>query len=190
MTELSRCFVAAPISGPLRTELASALVAWRSRDDLAAMRWSAPESWHLTFAFLGSIDAAGVARAREAIIHVCPKHAPMRISTGGLGAFPNPRRARVAWYGVDASDARLMDLAADLARALGAEVAAPFRPHLTLARARSVPVDLRAWLADAASSAPSAVLQVDHVELLRSHLGGGPPRYERLMSMMLGSPSQ
>jgi RNA 2',3'-cyclic 3'-phosphodiesterase len=190
MTERWRCFVAAPISDSLRSEVASAVAAWRSRDDLAAMRWSAPESWHLTFAFLGSIDAARVARAREAIALVCPMHAPMRISTGGLGAFPNPRRARVAWYGVDASDARLRDLAADLARALGTEAAEPFRPHLTLARARSAPVDLRAWLADAASSAPSAGLEIDRVELLRSHLGGGPPRYERLMSVKLGSPNQ
>jgi 2'-5' RNA ligase len=186
MTERWRCFVAAPISDSLRSELASAVAAWRSRDDLAGMRWSAPESWHVTVAFLGSIDAARVAKAREAIAHVSPKHVPMRISTGGLGAFPAARRARVAWYGLDAGDTRLSDLAADLARALGTETDAPFRPHLTVARARSVPVDLRAWLADGASSAPSAVLEIDRVELLRSHLGGGPSRYERLMDMKLG----
>lgn len=190
MTERWRCFVAAPISDPLRTELASAVAQWRSRDDLVGMRWSDPESWHVTFAFLGSIDAGQVVHARDAISIVCPKHAPMRIATGRLGAFPDARRARVAWYGVDGTDPRMVDLAVDLSRALGIEATAPFRPHLTLARARSIPVDLRAWLADAASSVPSGVIEIGHLELLRSHLGGAPPRYERLMEMMLGSASR
>ena len=69
--------------------------------------------------------------------------------------------------------------------ALGVEVAGPYRPHLTLARARQQPVNLASWLADA--SAPVGELVVDRLQLMRSHLGDGPARYEMVGSSSLGA---
>ena len=60
-----------------------------------------------------------------------------------------------------------------------------FRAHITLARARREPIDLRAWLAEAATSAPEGELTVDHVQLMRSHLGPRGARYETLESLEL-----
>ena len=80
-----------------------------------------------------------------------------RCATGGLGAFPSPGSARVLWYGVADPDGRLAALAGDLTGALGLDGRGPFRPHVTLARARREPVDLRRWLG-AAASAPEGVL--------------------------------
>ena len=182
-----RCFVAIPIGDALRHDLRAAVDGWRGREDLAGLRWADPEAWHVTLAFLGSIDAASVSGMVERLATVAEAHAATRSTTGGLGGFPAPARARVAWYGIEDAHGRLGSLAADVAGALGLDAPRPLRPHLTLGRARRERVDLRAWLASA--SAPTGVLAADRMELMRSHLGGGPARYETLAAITLGVPA-
>ena len=55
-----RCFVAVPIGEALRRDLAAAVEGWRIRPDLAGLRWTEPQSWHVTLAFLGPIEASSV----------------------------------------------------------------------------------------------------------------------------------
>lgn len=186
MTGTWRCFVAVPIGDELRAALAAAVEQWSAREDLAGLRWSDAENWHLTIAFLGSTDPGAVASIVGRLEATAGRHQPMRLETGGLGAFASRRRARVAWYGLADPGGRLASLAADVAVAMGLEPAGRFRAHVTLARARSEPVDLRPWLAEAA--APRGVLSVDGLDLMRSHLGRGPAHYERLASVPLGAP--
>ena len=185
MTERWRCFVAAPVPPDLRASLADA-VAPRRTDD--ALRWSAPESWHLTLAFLGAVDPETVEKVRPQVSRVAGRHAPMRLVTGGIGAFPSASRARVVWYGVEDPDGRLAALAGDLARSLRLEAGSPFRAHVTLARVRRGPADLRGWLSEASASAPTGTLELRQLALMRSHLGQGAPRYETLVTMELGGP--
>lgn len=185
MTERWRSFVAAPIDAALRDALADARTAWVARTDLDGLRWSDPARWHVTLAFPGEVEPSAVPALEAAIREVGARHRPMTVPTGGLGAFPTAGRARVAWYGIDDTDGHLADLAVDLGRTLGLDVSAPFRPHLTLARARRRPVDLRPWLTDATGSEPQGTLAVERVELLRSHLGTAAPRYETLASVPL-----
>jgi 2'-5' RNA ligase len=184
-----RCFVAVPIGESLRAGLRAAVDPWREDPALTSMRWTAPEGWHLTLAFLGAIDAESVPELVERLETVAAAHPPSRSATGGLGAFPTPARARVAWYGVEDGERRLARLASAVAVALALDVdgSRPLRPHLTLARARRQPVDLRPWLASA--SAPAGVLVTDRIELMRSHTGRGPARYETLAAMNLGVPT-
>lgn len=182
-----RCFVAIAIGEALRDDLRTAVDGWRSREDVAALRWTDPEGWHLTLAFLGPIDAASVPEVVERLATVTEAHPAMRLTTGGLGGFPAPSRARVAWYGIEDADGRLARLAVEVSVALGLDASRPLRPHLTLARARREPVDLRSWLASA--SAPEGVLAADRIELMRSHTGRGPARYETLSALKLGVPA-
>ena len=179
-----RCFIAVPLGGALRRDLALAVDLWRERPDLARLRWTDPDAWHVTFAFLGSVPESSVPTILEAVAEVARAHAPMSRTTGGLGAFPTARRARVAWYGVADPDARLGSLATDLTRSLGLEAPGPFHPHVTLARVRGTPADLRSWLGTA--TAPEGALVADRVHLMRSHLGAGAARYETLASIPLG----
>ena len=182
-----RCFVAVPLGEHVRSDLADAVAGWRQRPDLAELRWTDAGSWHVTMAFLGSIEPAELDHVIAAVTEAATSHEPMRLATGGLGAFPSPGRARVAWYGVADPDRQLRSLAADLAEGLGLDPADRFRAHVTLARAKRAPMDLRAWLAEESASAPAGELTVDHVELMRSHLGRGPARYETLATIKLGA---
>ena len=187
MTERWRLFVAVPIGSELRDSLAASVRDWSAREDLAGLRWSDPASWHLTVHFLGATPPTAVASIVRSLEHLASGHSPMRLATGGLGGFPSPARARVAWYGVDDGDGSLGRLAGVVRQAFAStDEAIAFRPHVTLARARRGPVDLRRWLREA--DAPIGELDIAGLSLMRSHLGAGPARYEALATVPLGVP--
>ena len=180
-----RCFVAVPLGDALRTELARAAAGWRTQPPADALRWAEPDAWHLTLAFLGAVDPEDVPGIAEAVRRVAASHEPMEVATGRLGAFHRPGSVRVLWYGVADADGHLAALARDLGDALALSDDGPFRAHVTLARARRRPIDLRAWIEAASASAPEGRLTVDRIALMRSHLGAGPARYETLATFTL-----
>lgn len=185
MTERWRCFVAVPLAASARDAIERFREPWMGRRDLGGLRWVDPSAWHLTLAFLGDVDTASVRDVIATVRRVAERHAPMRLPAGGLGAFPMPARARVAWCGIGDPGSHLAGLARDLGSELGVEVGDPFRPHVTIARARREPVDLRGWLADAADVAPSTTVAAGAIELMRSHRGKNPAAYETLASIPL-----
>jgi 2'-5' RNA ligase len=187
MSERWRCFVAVPIGDELRAALAASVAAWRERPELAGLRWTDPLSWHLTIAFLGSVEADAVPGIAGAVSDVAARSEPMTLVGGELGAFPSPGRATVAWCGIVDDDGILHCLSRDLRAALGLDDAQPFRPHVTIARAMGRPVDLRAFLAG--ESGPSMTFRIDRIELMRSHLGRGPARYDVIESAVLEEPA-
>jgi 2'-5' RNA ligase len=183
-----RCFVAVPLGEELRTDLVRSVDAWRRDPELAGLRWADPEAWHVTLAFMGGVEVSVAHAAANALVSVAASRRPMTLATGGLGAFPSAGRARVLWYRVEDPGGELASLAAELTEALGLEPTDRFRPHVTLARARREAVSVRGWLESVV--APGGALDVRDVRLVRSHLGGGPARYETLTTAPLGVPAR
>jgi 2'-5' RNA ligase len=144
------------------------------------------ENWHFTLRFLGSTTP----EARDQIIHLLESAtcgAPFSIRFNELGAFPQPRRARILWLGIDEGAERLIQLAAiaeAAARSAGFSAESkPFKPHLTLSRI-DPPVSVKSIV----ESRPrfGARMIVDSVIVYRSRLGGGPARYEEIVRIPLG----
>ncbi len=181
MSETWRCFVGAWIGPTLRRDLTASVERWRERPDLAGLRWAAPDSWHVTLAFLGDTDPDDIRVLQARLARVAARHGPMRLPTGGLGAFPSPARARVAWYGVGDPGGRLSALAADVTRGSGLEPDT-FTGHVTLGRSGRQRLDLRSWTAE---EAPAGSLAVSSIELVRSR-PGGRARYEPIATFALG----
>lgn len=162
------------------------------RRDVAAFRWTVPEQWHLTLAFLAEVPDRShddlVARLERA----ARKRRPMVATITGGGAFPHVGRAKVLWAGVDLDDPEELRRLATGCRAAaskaGIEVAGErFKPHVTLAR-MGRPVEATPWvrLLDAYRG-PS--YDLDEISLIASHLGEGPrkrPRYEVVQTFPLG----
>ena len=174
-----RCFIAIPIPDDLRKQLAGAVEALRAHPDAAGWRWTDPEGWHLTLAFLGSTDPESVEALTDTLARATSGVGVFTVTAGGVGAFPSRRSARVLWYGTSDEDGRLADLAARVQRATDTEERRPYRGHLTLARAR----DPRGAAAEpllGAAQFPTGEIDVTDVVLFRSHLGRGPARYEAL----------
>ena len=185
MSDRWRCFVAIPIGDQLRTNLVRTVEEWREDPALIGLRWSDPDAWHVTLAFLGWTDPSSAGSIVAGMRAVAADARPLTLRTGGLGAFPSPGRARVVWYGIADPESVIASLSGGLHRAIGLEVPGPFRPHLTLARARREPVRLTDVIGELI--APAGTLAVEEVRLMRSHLGGGPARYETLESVRIGT---
>lgn len=190
MTERWRCFVAVPIPDELRADLATAVERWRTDPRTDGLRWAHVSGLHLTLTFLGGVDPHGVPAVEERIRSVATGHRPFAVRTGRLGAFHRAGSVRVLWYGVEDPAGMLSALAGDLATALDVPLEEAFRPHVSVARARRRPIDLRGWIENASLEAPAGTLKVDVLGLMRSHLDGGPARYETLASIKLsGAPA-
>lgn len=166
------------------------------RREAAAFRWTVPQQWHLTLAFLAEVPDRSYDDLVERLSRAARKRHPVVATIAGGGAFPNVGRARVLWAGVDLDvggiDGReeLRRLATGCRAAAskaGIEVAGErFKPHLTLAR-MGRPVEATDWvrLLDAYRG-PS--YDLDEISLIASHLGEGPrkrPRYEVLETFAL-----
>jgi len=175
-----------PVGDELRASLGAAMAAWREDPLTEGLRWVAQGALHLTLAFLGSVQPEAISGITDRVERASARHTPMTRTTGRLGAFARPGSARVLWYAVHDPDAALGNLATELDVALGLGQTEPYRPHVTLARARRRSVDLRGWIEAASAEAPEGSLAVGTLHLMRSHLGGGPARYETLASFPLG----
>jgi 2'-5' RNA ligase len=184
--ETWRCFVGIPVGSPLRKDLQLAVARWQARLDAPDLRWSEPDGWHVTLAFLGNTGPADVPGLVSALRDAVDGVAAFQLETGGVGAFPRPGAAQAIWYGVFDPDHQLTDLAARVQAAVRpSSEPARFRPHLTLARSRVRGGEpLGSWLATL--DPPSGTLTVSGLTLFRSHLGRGPARYEALATLPLG----
>ena len=135
-------------------------------------------NWHLTLRFLGATPAEQLT-AIVRHLRAAELRPAFDIGFGGLGAFPGPRRARVLWIGLTDGVERMQGLARiaeDAARAAGFEAEEKsFKPHLTLSRIQP-PRDVTRVIQDV----PPLDLRmpVREAVVFRSHLGGGPARYE------------
>ncbi|MGH3495858.1 MAG: RNA 2',3'-cyclic phosphodiesterase [Nocardioidaceae bacterium] len=93
-----RMFVAVVPPDKILDELGSFLETRRDVD--APLRWTSPEQWHLTLAFLGSVDDRHLDELTERLARAAGKRAPFALRLAGGGGFPDVARARVLWMGL------------------------------------------------------------------------------------------
>ncbi|CUR55615.1 2'-5' RNA ligase [metagenome] len=175
-----RMFVAAV---PPEEVLADLDEFWQVRRDAAGFRSSAPESWHLTLAFLAEVRERQLDGLLERLEQAVAKRSRFDLVIAGGGAFPDPLRAKVLYAGV-AGDTdelgRLVTGARLAASTAGVAVdGARFHPHLTLARFGR-PAQVARWI-QVLDTYRGPPWTVEEVALVESHLGEGPrgrPRHE------------
>jgi 2'-5' RNA ligase len=151
-------------------------------------RWTAPDRWHLTLLFLGSVPAERVPELVAAAGPAVAAAPPMTLRLAGGGRFGTRRRPQVAWTGLEGDVPPLADLAArlgEVARSLRLPVEGrPFRPHLTLGRWRpGQPAD--GELPERLTGYRGPEWPVTEVRLLESRLGPRPT-YESLAAWPRG----
>lgn len=103
------------------------------------VRWVSPRNIHLTLQFLGDTPAAKLGALGQELQSVIAAQESFSIQIQGLGAFPNPRRPRVIWVGLQApSDlATLQKLIEKTVQKTGLIIDnRDFSPHLTIGRVK------------------------------------------------------
>ncbi len=187
-----RLFVALEPPEPVRRRLAALADelrrgAGRAADDV---RWVRPENVHLTLQFLGAVPEERVPAIEAALRDAAAGARPLSLSLHGAGGFPNARRPRVLWAGLEGDVPPLAELVRELGTRL-AKLGFPpeeraFSPHLTLGRARDgrgAP-GLAGALAGAGQVEPTPWRATELV-LFESHLSPRGPRYEAVARVAL-----
>lgn len=163
----------------------------------APFRWTRPEHFHVTLAFMADADDLRVEEYVDRLASsLSGLPAATRLGLAGAITFPDPSRARVLATGIataDGAEPVVLQKAAVRARnaavASGIEVDGQrFRPHLTVARTGGQPAEMTGWVRLLETYA-GPVWPWTSVEVIASHLGEGPrrtPRYETLAEIVLG----
>jgi 2'-5' RNA ligase len=155
-------------------------------------RWTVPEQWHLTLAFLADVTDRHLDDLVARLGRAAARRTPFPVTVAGAGAFPDPARATVLFAGVQTEGVELGRLSTGARAAATKAGAEPgggrFHPHVTLARTGR-PVEATRWLR-ALDAYRGPTWRAEHVTLVASHLGEGPrrrPRYEVVETFPIGA---
>ncbi len=158
------------------------------------VKWVEPENLHVTLLFLGEVDDRDVPAVCRAVGDCCQQHGPFLMSIANVGCFPNPRRPRVVWIGVDQGAQEVVALHDALEEAL-LELGCyrredrQYTPHITLGRVKREDGSadtLSALLAKKAGWQAGEV-SVREVLVMSSELTPQGPVYSVLSRARLGS---
>lgn len=182
-----RLFVAIELPDSLRAALSDLMDRLKKGFHFtpATPAWVSPETMHLTLRFLGPTSSNRVPALIGGLRRVAGAFEPPRLRAMGLGAFPDWRRPRVLWVGMRDKTGRLLPIHDALERwAVGQGYGPepqPFRPHLTLARFRSLRGTHAAReIADAHNDFRSELFTPPGLSLIRSELRPDGARHTHL----------
>ena len=187
-----RTFVAIELDDSVKAHISAAIDTLR-REPIDNLRLVRPEGVHLTLKFLGDIDRERVQKVAEVMESAAGRHAAFDLTLGAPGVFPNARRARVLWLGVEGDLQPLRLLQASVEEALtGIGFPAerqPFNPHLTIGRMRHrASRDDRRRATDVLVSLPipaDSKIAVNAISLMKSDLQPGGAVYQRISHSIL-----
>jgi len=127
-----RLFVGIPLAAEVAAELSNVVQRLRRKDD--GLRWTAPESWHITLQFLGEATPEQYACLAARLAELSASPVPVRL--GNPDFF---LRSGVFVVGVETTPQLLAleRLVIAVTRPCGFEAESrPYHPHITLARAK------------------------------------------------------
>jgi len=158
------------------------------------LRWTRPEQWHLTLAFLPQVRERVLDDLVVRLGRAGRRRSPMELSLATAGVFPDVYDARVLFLAPVLAEpvaVELHRLATGVRHAAARAGAAPaggrFRPHLTVARSGG-PFEATRWLR-VLKTWRSTEWVADEFALYSSQLGagaGGRPLYTRLETFPIG----
>jgi RNA 2',3'-cyclic 3'-phosphodiesterase len=108
----------------------------------ADVKWVEHDNLHLTLLFLGEVDQRDLTDVCRAVADAAATRAAFSMTIARAGAFPNTRRPRTLWVGVDAGAQEVCALHDAVERPLlklgcYRREERAFTPHLTLGRVRA-----------------------------------------------------
>jgi len=133
-----RSFIAIEIPDFIRSQIADL------QDEVRRLRahvsWVNSRNIHVTLKFLGDIQESLVPQIGDVLGEISSHTRPFEITIENLGFFPNARRPRVLWVGVDDRQ-QLRTLFNEIENGLShlgfTREKRGFTPHLTIGRVRS-----------------------------------------------------
>jgi 2'-5' RNA ligase len=183
-----RLFVGIPLADALVCELVAMVGRLRGGESAGrggGLRWTAPESWHITLQFLGNATVEQLQCLTARLCEVRAGAVPVQL--GELGCFD---RAGVFFADVTVTPelaALERSVVAATSRCGFAAETRPYHPHITLARAKGQGrgMELREVKRNVRSQLTFTQFTAHEIVLYESHLGAGGARYEAHMRVPL-----
>jgi len=178
-----RLFIAVDLPG--ETVTVARRIITRVRNTGIDGRWTDPEHLHITLWFLGDVMAGDIPALCAAMDRVGAASAPLELSIGGVGGFPDASPPRTVWLGVQDGAVELTAIHDALAAELEPLGFPPeerrYTPHVTLGRLRQGSAGTTALLAAEMArlvDARAGSGGVESLTLLASVTGRDGPRYD------------
>ena len=188
MSEQIRTFIAAKIS-PAECEKIRGFQRLL-RNELKNVIWVKPENIHLTLRFLGNIDEV----SKDVVISCLEKGAedfkPLNMNLSGLGVFPDERRPRVLWTGLEGDVSRLSLMSSRICQGLESKGFAKsrnhFSPHITIGRFNKKKLDKNLFnIISKYNSLVSGFFVIDEIVFYKSELFPDGAKYSPLFEKKL-----
>lgn len=188
-----RLFIATSLTRSIKKRIEKLLLDLKSSLGVRNVRWVKPPGIHLTFKFLGDTSLEQVPEIQKIMDDIAMGYAPFHFSVEGIGCFPNCKRPRVIWIGVEEKTGALQNLQEKIELAmvdLGfPEEGRSFHPHLTLGRIRNhVRKSERKNLGETISDFPSIQVGdqiLEAISLIKSDLQPSGAVYTHLCTSKL-----
>jgi 2'-5' RNA ligase len=188
-----RSFLAFELPGEIKSIVDR--VAGEVRRSGLDVRWVKVENIHLTVVFLGNVNPQDLDGVEEVAEKTCRGYGPFRIALSGAGCFPNTRRPRVIWLGMEGDLDRMSlfrDALQEALKPFGVKAEKrPFRPHLTLGRFKKPGLSDGRLLEilSAHKDLTSPVCSLNELVLFKSDLKPGGAVYTKMLTWPLSGES-
>lgn len=158
---------------------------------LPPIKWVDKKNLHITMKFLGWVEDRKIDGLTGSLTDLAKNFGTIKVSFAGLGVFPDARRPRVVWVGIDEGGDRVKELAERLEEGLSKEgyregEDREFSPHLTIGRVKEKiePEALCAYV-EKNKKADYGGFVVKHISLMKSTLRRSGPIYEEVEKIVL-----
>jgi len=189
---LLRTFIAVDIPSHIRQTIQQQTEPLRKTLGTSLVRWVAVENLHLTLKFLGDVSPTNIEMLKQMLRAEADLVQNFEMDIQGLGSFPNLRRPRVLFIGIQAPaglESLYHGIETACARLGYASEERRFSPHLTIGRVRvDIPASGQQKIRDALEETmidSAGIARVDSVHLYKSELKPTGSAYTRLFSAPL-----
>lgn len=142
MVEKIRCFVAVEIPDGIKMDIDEYIFGLKKI--MPEAKWVKAKNMHITLKFLGEIEPSFCSQIKELLKGISEISSPFELKISGSGVFPNLRRPRVFWLGLQQDENRplfrIYTWIDEKLETLGVDREnRKFSPHLTLCRIKTHP---------------------------------------------------
>ncbi len=139
-----RVFLAFDVPEDIKNQIHQILV--EKKKHLTGVKWVERENLHITCKFLGEINAQQLESLDKMLNEHFNNGFSVKIRLSGFGAFPNFKRPRVLWVGVEGEKENILQIwekVENITRQM--KIGDPekdYTPHLTIGRVK-VPIEIK-----------------------------------------------
>lgn len=188
MTPTIRAFIAIELNENIRNLLAKIQGYLKQLE--CDIKWVKPQNLHITIKFLGDVALQQLDAIKEGLQTTMTEIQPFAFTLTELGTFPDAKRPRVVWVGIDDQNLqakKIAELTENTLAQLGFKKEdKKFSPHITIGRIKSnknlhqLSMEIKRY------PLPTDIVQsITHISVYKSTLTPSGPIYEVLDKIQL-----